>query len=325
MHGVEEPVHLIHVRREIGRLDAFERLDLVFVPQRDLFAFGENLIHAPELGDAERGGQFADARVQRQQARDADGVALLRLAVAQVTQRADEIQVVGDDDRAFAATQGGRLREIEDRAVAECTHPLPGIARAYGFGAILDQEQIVPECQCAQGFPVSRMAVAVARQDCCGFFRDFFRRLLRRQRARPVIDVGEHRRGAGQRNAARDLVPGMCRSDDFAARADFLRLQAQPQRQRRTAHRHRVLASQPGGERTLECLDQRPLAQTRRAQCRLHHFQFRPGNVGVGQADQLICHVTPLPPQSRRLPIQDGRSGGCTPRCGRTGKVDTCC
>ena len=100
---------------------------------------------------------------------NADGVTLVWLAVAQVTQGACEIEIVGDDHGAFAAAQRRRLREIEDRAIAEIANARALVARAYGFGAVLDQVQPVLFRQHAQRSPVRRMAVGIARQNDLGF------------------------------------------------------------------------------------------------------------------------------------------------------------
>ncbi len=242
MHHVKEPVDLIHIRRDERILDAFEGFDILIVPALDALAPREQEFDAAQLRQTERCGNVADRSLQRRIGAENDRGTLLDATAAQSPDLCGEIIVVGDDHGAFAANQSAWLREVEDRTVAECPYQLAFVQGANGFRGIFNQKDASFFRQLTQRFPRRRMTVGVAGDNGSRLLSDPGFGLFRRQGPDPIIDVGEHRSRAAQRDAVCRFAKGVSREHDLGARTDAARPQRQQHSYRAAGDRDCMLA-----------------------------------------------------------------------------------
>ena len=288
-------MHLAHVRRDVRVFDTFERFHVVVVKMLHLLAPREDVADAPQLRQAQRGSHITHCDLIRQPCGNAHRETFIETARAMLTQRLGDVRVVGHHHAAFAAHQRAGLREIENRAVAEAADQFVLIARTDRFSGILDQHQTVPLRERAQFIPGGGMAVGVTGDDGMRLRGDLGLDFFRRDRAGPVVDVGEHRRGAGERDGVGDLMPGVRRHDDVATWPDAVAAQAQQQSRRAAGHRDRMLASEIGREFCFECGDGGTIGEMRRLQHGTDGVELGRRDIRVRQRNPVVCHdSTPL-------------------------------
>ena len=307
MHDVEKPVHLGHVGADIGRLDPLERLHVLVVEMLGQPPPLEDFVDPAQLRQAKRGRDAAHAGLVGRGRADDDGAALLQTMRAMTAHRHRDVDVVGHHHAALAAGQGGRLREIEHRDIAEAADQRALVSRADRLGGILDQHQAVLVRDRAQFRPLRGMAVVVAGDDGAGICGDAGFGLLRDQRSGPVVDVGEYRPRAGDADGVGGLAERIGRDDDFLSRTDPVSLQRDQEPERAARNRDGVFAADIGGERRLESLDRRPRGQFWRTHDSVDGLDLGHGDVGIGKRDEALIRVG-----------NDGVVASCSASCSKS-------
>ena len=106
--------------------------------------------------------------------------------------------------------------------------------------------------------PGRRVPVVVASKDSAGFPRDPGLDFFRHQRARPIVDVREHRARPDQTDGVRGFAEGIWRRDHLIARADPVGRERHDHSERAARNRDGILPAKICGERRFERFDQGP-------------------------------------------------------------------
>ena len=251
--------------------------------------FSENFFEPAQLRQAQRGAHVAHRRLIGRAGAHHDRRSLARSMRAEASHRHRDVDVVGDHHAAFAADQRPGLREIEYRGVAEGADQRSLVFGANCFGGVFEQDEPMLIGDFAQLRPLRRMAVGVARHDRARFVGDQRLDLSGRDDARPIVDVGEHRLGAGKRDRMHGFAEGMRRGDHFIARTDLIRGEREQQPHRAAWRSHGVFAPEIVGEGGFERLRHRAAGQAAGAQHRLDRGNVVERDVGVGKRNEIAA------------------------------------